>query len=104
MMNIEIERRITVIFAAIFAALHTYKSEHGRWPTTLDELEFPSPAIQIDPFSGRQFRYELRDGQPWLYSVGLDGVDNGGRHHAAAAGSDRATGYDYVFLPIQERP
>lgn len=78
-------------------ALELWHREHGSWPAFLHEL-MPRylPRLPRDPFNGGQMQYlppEQTDGaaaQPILYSVGADGVNdggtapstNGGRHSA----------------------
>lgn len=89
----EAERRATVLLLA----LHNQRNRNGDWPATLDDIK---PAwCRTDPFSGRDFVYELRDGSPVLYCVGFDGEDNGGRHDARY--SQRQPGSDFVFFPVQ---
>jgi hypothetical protein len=67
-----------VLIAAI--ALERYHEKYGGWPATLDKLapEFlESPTV--DFIDGQPLRYRLTDdGHFLLYSIGLDGVDNGG--------------------------
>jgi hypothetical protein len=61
-------------------ALKRYHLQHGAYPTSLDELA-PNylKQIPIDFMDGKPLRYRLRpDGDFLLYSVGEDGVDNGG--------------------------
>jgi hypothetical protein len=60
-------------------ALARHRLRNGTFPDTLDTL-VPDllPALPIDPHSGDPLRYELRDGQPTLWSVGENGVDDGG--------------------------
>jgi hypothetical protein len=61
-------------------ALRCYQSEHGNPPTTLDQL-VPTylSRVPLDPFSGQPFRYQPQ-GSTWIaYSVGADGVDDGGK-------------------------
>jgi hypothetical protein len=72
----ETVRRLTV--TAI--ALKRYHLQHGVYPATLDDLvpAFLS-ALPADFMDGKPLRYKLRpDGDFLLYSVGEDGVDNGG--------------------------
>jgi hypothetical protein len=72
----EMGRRICV--TAI--ALKRYHLQHGVYPATLNDL-VPAflPAVPMDFMDGKPLRYKLRsDGDFLLYSVGLDGVDNGG--------------------------
>ena len=61
-------------------ALRSYQSEKSRLPAGLGELVpgYLSNTPQ-DPFSGRPLIYRLQ-GKNWLlYSVGLDGRDDGGK-------------------------
>ncbi len=97
-MRVEIRRRGT----ALMAAIHIYKEDHGRWPKATQDLSLSPEKLRIDLFRGNAFVFELREGQPWLYSVGLDGEDNGGNHDPRACRSERFSGTDFVFLPIQE--
>lgn len=60
-------------------ALRIYESEHGRAPMRLDDLvtNYLS-AVPKDPFTGQQLIFRPQ-GTNWLvYSVGSDGVDDGG--------------------------
>jgi hypothetical protein len=61
-------------------ALERYRKHHGTYPQTLGELTpgfLKSPAL--DFIDGRPLRYRrAENGRFLLYSVGLDGVDNGG--------------------------
>lgn len=62
-------------------AIKAYQAEHGGTsPASLSEL-VPQylPAVPADPFqSAKPLGYLQRDGQRVLYSIGPDGVDNGG--------------------------
>jgi hypothetical protein len=61
-------------------ALHRYQLRHGRFPPDMAAL-VPEylPAVPFDPMDGHPFRYRPKpDGTFLLYSVGEDGVDNGG--------------------------
>lgn len=71
--------------AAIALALRRFQFREGRWPRDLREL-VPGflPAPPIDPWDGKPLRYRLDpEGRPILYSVGPDGVDQGGDATAA---------------------
>lgn len=65
----------------VVIAMEAYRRAHGAWPERLDEL-VPAylPAIPADPCTGEPLRFiPARDGRPpTLYSVGVDGVDDGG--------------------------
>lgn len=74
--TIETARQITI--TAI--ALRRHQLRHGVHPPALSALvpEF-IPAVPRDPVDGQPLRYRLNnDGTFLLYSVGEDGVDNGG--------------------------
>ena len=69
------ERLLTVELA-----LRCYQSKEGRAPVRLDEL-VPNYLSKVpqDPFSGRPLIYRPQ-GTDWLvYSVGEDGLDDGGK-------------------------
>ena len=78
----EIQRSLMV--AAI--ALRRYQLRHGSYPAELGGLvpEFAGE-VPRDPIDGRPLRYRLKsDGSFLLYSVGVDGVDDGGDPAPAA--------------------
>jgi hypothetical protein len=77
-------------------AVERLRRENGRLPQRLQEL-VPKflPDIPIDPFDGRPLRYTVQGGRYVVYSVGRDGVDNGGQGDAAGEP-------DLVF-PVQRR-
>ena len=61
-------------------ALQAYRLEHGQYPERLDSL-VPDliNSVPIDPFDGQPLRYRLEEEDEYvLYSVGLDGDDDGG--------------------------
>jgi len=73
---IETGRRVAVTAIAI----KRFQIRHGREPATLNELtpEF-LPAVPIDPYDGKPLKYHPNpDNTYLLYSVGEDGVDDGG--------------------------
>ena len=83
--------------ARVTLAMHAFRNEHNRWPETLAEATADEAMdIRQDPFSGGEFVYKVRNGQPIVYSVGLNGRDDGGR-----VGSRRGWGQDsdFVFWP-----
>jgi hypothetical protein len=74
--SVETERQMTL--AAI--ALKRFQLRHGQLPPRLETLvpEF-LPAVPYDYMSAKPLRYRLKpDGGYVLYSVGLDGKDDGG--------------------------
>ncbi len=87
---VETEALRRVIVTAI--ALERRFLQHSNYPSMLAEL-VPNylSAVPVDFMDGRELRYRLgSDGRFILYSVGLDGSDNGGQHVTAAslAGDD----------------
>lgn len=63
----------------IFAALKQYYLQRQHWPQTLDELNIEdSGYVLIDPVCGKPFVYELTGQSFRLYSLGANGVDDGG--------------------------
>jgi hypothetical protein len=61
-------------------ALELFRRQKEHYPQTLQEL-VPRflPALPLDRFDGGPLKYTLRGGKPLIYSVGKDGVDDGGR-------------------------
>ena len=100
----------------LLVALERYRRAHGTYPITLDQLvpDFIT-RVAIDPWSGRPLVYRLLSspeaaGRPFvLYSVGADGIDDGGRSAGAnaigtlygGAGSAAAAG-DFVISDTPE--
>jgi hypothetical protein len=65
----------------IFAALKRYNLEHQRWPKQLDDLDLEDAAsVLIDPLCGKPFVYEQTEQGFRMYSLGQNGLDNGGIH------------------------
>lgn len=61
-------------------AVQLYSRRHGRYPERLDQLvpEF-LPEVPEDPFLGEPLRYVVEENGYAVYSVGQDGIDDGGR-------------------------
>ncbi len=66
--------------ADVALGVERFRREHGKLPQKLDEL-VPKflPRIPIDPYDGKPLRYVLRKNEYTVYSVGEDGVDDGGQ-------------------------
>lgn len=94
----ETERRATELLLALCLT----RNETGSWPASLDACPGDIGAIRIDPLSGRDFVYAVRDGAVTLYSVGFDGKDDGGGKHDRRWST--RLGYDVVFCPNPDRP
>ena len=70
----ETNRRATMLTANIKA----YRQQHGSYPDSLDA--FGDREMVVDPFTDERFVYR-RDGDSFtLYSLGPNGVDDGGIH------------------------
>jgi hypothetical protein len=70
--------RVRCLIACL--AADRYRQEHGQWPAALTDL-VPSllGSVLADPYDGQPLRYgRLADGVR-VYSVGPDGIDDGGR-------------------------
>ena len=84
--------------------LHAYQAKHERWPKKLKEA-LPNKAARKlnDPFANKPFRYQLKDGRPFLYSVSINGVDDGGELCRTDDSEPKwgDTG-DFVFWPHQD--
>jgi hypothetical protein len=68
--------------ALIVLAIESFRRTQGQWPDSLAQL-VPAylPSIPLDPFTGKSLRYRpsaSASERPLLYSVGVDGVDDGG--------------------------
>ncbi len=65
--------------ALLGIALQLYRREHGKWPESLNQLvPLSLPSLPIDRINGGPLRYRIVDGQPVIYSLGVDGKDDGG--------------------------
>jgi hypothetical protein len=93
----------------VMLAVELFNQRAGRYPESIAELT-PGilPTVPLDPWSGKPFVYRRLDPatDPYrrsytLYSVGADGVDNGGvyaiRWNESALSAAKGNGLDYVF-------
>jgi hypothetical protein len=66
--------------ARVLLALRRYKNDTGAWPADLRALgtRLPSEAL-LDPLSGKPFAYRLRGDGFLLYSLSVNGADEGGK-------------------------
>jgi hypothetical protein len=71
--------RAILVVEEAYLALRLHFLRHDLWPRSLEDL-VPAilPAVPIDPFTEQPLVYYLKGGEPTLYSVGSDCVDNGG--------------------------
>lgn len=87
-------------------AVQTFLAERGRLPATLEEL-VPDilPSLPIDHFSGGPYVYKLEGQDFRLYSVGPNGVDDGGLlPQAPAEGIDPPAALDLIIVPTGPTP
>jgi len=96
----EAHRRGTLVVLA----LHAHRAKHGKWPKSLDKIDKQLglkglKELLEDPFSGKDFVYKIKNGEPLLYTVSLNGTDDGG-HHDGKWGEGEIES-DYVFWPVQ---
>jgi hypothetical protein len=66
--------------AILMLAAERLRKAQGHWPQNVDELALRVVAkVPIDPFDGKPLRMVRTEDGLILYSVGEDGVDNGGK-------------------------
>lgn len=81
----------------VLSAIRLHKLRSGQYPKRLEELGLGE--LMIDPFSGKPFLYKVDPKKGFLlYSVGLNGVDDGGAfsHNEFASDGD--------MVPISQKP
>ncbi|MFN0010371.1 MAG: hypothetical protein ACKVS8_01875 [Phycisphaerales bacterium] len=97
---------------ATFFAIEAFRAARGRPPVALTEL-VPAfmPAFPEDPMHAGGFLYRVVPGEAGgrgytLYSVGFDGIDNGGKAcavgNATALHSRQGRDTDYMIHPVPE--
>ena len=93
--------------AATALAMRLYELDHGERPTTLSELvpEYLD-AIPLDPFAGdaRPLSYAPDAPSPLLYSVGINGIHEGGKFALKRSGEVDADAHDIPFFLTGDRP
>lgn len=82
----EATRRGTILVTQLKA----YRQQHGRYPDSLGELvnSGGNEQLVIDPFTNAPFAYIPGEEDFTLYSLGANGVDDGGQHDAKAESGD----------------
>jgi hypothetical protein len=91
--------------AVLILLIEAHIKEHGTPPATLDDLRTVMPELPTDPFTKDGYRYAPTsvDGfRPYtLYTVGADGVDDGGKMSTkdprAGLSDTKGKGFDFVF-------
>ena len=60
--------------------IRAYRQEHGQLPASLEEIALKNhPDLSIDPYSETRFVYRPTEQGFILYSVGKNGIDDGGK-------------------------
>jgi len=92
----QMNRDATVMALAIFA----FRDAHGRWPKSLDEALglFPKKPY-CRTYYGHDFIYRTMNGDPLLYTVGPNGIDDAGQGRRFELGlKEEKGGDDVLFL------
>lgn len=93
--------------AALALALRLYEIDHSSRPSGLEQL-VPQylREIPLDPFATdeRSIGHLLNSDKPLLYSVNLDGMDDGGEYELDKYGDVKRRSKDLVFFLDGNRP
>jgi hypothetical protein len=83
-------------------ALRRYELAHSRTPASLQEL-VPAflAVVPDDPFDNKPLRWDAQ--KKWLYSVGENGIDDGGKHSAPEKATDLDIVMPYWWLAKEEK-
>lgn len=109
MLDVDKSNRTRYAGTVTLLAIEAYYMKHSRYPAALTDL-VPGILSQLpdSPYDPIGLVYRLPSaeddltGRPYLlYSIGIDGVDNGGLQHPESAHNglvrDKGSGYDFVF-------
>lgn len=114
-LSIDLNARAMQDAMRVMLAIEAFEARRGRLPDSLDDLapEFLA-SVPVDPVSGQPFVFLKRSATPddrrtyWLYSVGLDGIDNGGAEPSGRNSMDalrsesKGKGFDYIFNRLRD--
>jgi hypothetical protein len=91
--------------AAVAMALERYRRDHKDWPSSLQSLApLYMEKVPLDPFDGNPLRYRRFNEGVVIYSVGVDGVDNGGQiDRKATQGSDQGLDFGFRLWDVKRR-
>jgi len=99
----EIEDRSNMQFnlTVLGLALAEYRAEHGSYPSRLAELA-PKyvPKVPRDLFNDEDLHYQLKDDGYALWSVGPNGVDDGGKNRTDHEYSDAYESWDELSVRV----
>jgi hypothetical protein len=81
MMTAEQRQQVYRDLTAVAFALAGFRSDHGAYPNCLDQLGCQYIAdVPLDAFSNDDLHYQREGDDYLLYSVGPNGIDDGGRN------------------------
>jgi hypothetical protein len=88
--------------ARIGLALETYRAQTGSYPDSLSAL-VPGilPEVPVDPFTDTPLLYRLSDVEVLVYSVGSNGIDDGGLKETEKAGKKLNPGTDDIAWRVR---
>lgn len=92
------EAYVLKLHIELACAIERFQKSEGRLPDDQEELvpDYLKAAI-LDPFDGKAMRFKIYGDEYKLYSIGLDGMDNGGRRDLSKRKSYRAAEGDWVW-------
>jgi hypothetical protein len=94
--EIDLQRRSHIDLARTALAIERYRLAKGELPGGLEELVVEyMEAVPIDPFDGKPIKYKRAERGYLLYSVGMDGKDDGGKERTT---KKRSETYDSTFI------
>jgi hypothetical protein len=86
----------------VAASARQFFLKNGQYPASLGEIPTSSlPQVPVDLW-GHRIAYRLKAGQPVIYSLGPDGIDDGGRPTDPIALTPSSRG-DLVFGKLTRR-
>lgn len=72
----------------IFSELKQYVLAHNQWPERLEDLNLEDPYVVQDPLNQKPFQYRRTDTGFLFYSLGPNGMDDGGQYDMQAGKDD----------------
>lgn len=93
---------------ALLVAAERHRLQTGDWPPSIEAIDreiLPNPPV--DPYSGRSFLMQHRDGRLLIYSIGPNGVDEQGSYNVrkwVTGDSDDDVGSIGWDVPLRRQP
>jgi hypothetical protein len=96
MLKVQARHRAMIAGTQCLLAVKRYQLSHGKLPENLADAtkDASMKDMPLDPYDGQPMKYAVLDGQPVVYSIGLDKKDDGGR---VDWGWDTQKPGDYIF-------